>query len=114
MTDPDTLTTAARAVAEMATAFTAEADRLTSERDKLARRVEELEADLLTTASVDPEKFVIIDFYSGDGAYAASIGDKDGGRRITSSKASPGTTIRRFKVRAGDVLDALRSYARKE
>ncbi len=43
--DTDTLTTAARAVAEMALAFTAEVDRLKAERGKLARRGEDLEAD---------------------------------------------------------------------
>ena len=62
---------------------------------------------------IDEDKIVILDFYAGSGAYAASIGDKNGATRITSQKASPGTTIRSFRVRAGDVLDALRVYARK-
>ena len=63
---------------------------------------------------IKEDVYVTLDFHTGGGAYAASIGDKDGGVRITSQKASPGTTIRSFSVRAGDVLDALRVYARRD
>lgn len=69
------------------------------------------ETDRLRKFEIDPEKTLILDFYSGGGAYAASIGNADTSTRITSVKASPGTTIRKFGIRAGDVLDALREYA---
>ena len=69
------------------------------------------ETERLRAFEIDTEKTVILDFYQGGGAYAASIGDADSATRITSAKASPGTTIRNFRIRAGDMLDALREYA---